>query len=77
MMIVIAIMVVVPFAFTPASFPLFFELAAALLSLAAVLAVAADGLVQSFFRLMDFSLALVVAVKCLHGNHGAEQDECA
>jgi hypothetical protein len=75
----IAIAVVVPFAVAPAFFPLFFELVAALLGLAAALTVSADGLVQPFFRLMDLSFALVVPVVALglHGNHSTEQQECA
>jgi len=74
----IVVPVVVPFAFSPAFFPLFFELAAALLGLAAALTVVADGLVESLFRLVDFSLAFVVSVMALglHGKHSAKQQEC-
>jgi membrane protein implicated in regulation of membrane protease activity len=66
-----------------AAFPRLFQFAAAILSLAAALAVLANGLLQLAFCIVDFlfalSLVVVVTVKRLRGNGPAqkrENDQC-
>jgi hypothetical protein len=57
--VVIAVMVVIA---RVATLACFIELVAALLGLAAVLTMPADGLIQILFRLADVALALVITV---------------
>jgi hypothetical protein len=70
----VVVPIVVPFAFPSASFPLLFQLAPAIPRLTAMLAVAANCLIEPLFGLMDLSLALIVPIESLH-RKGATQKQ--
>lgn len=76
-LVMVVIVVMMPLAFTSASFPLLFELMAPLPGLTAVLAVTPDCLIEFFFGLMDFSFAFIVTVEGLHGKHAGKKKERA
>jgi hypothetical protein len=67
--VVIAVMLVIA---RVATFADFFELAAALLGLAAALAVLVDGFLQILFRLADVTAALIITVSAGRRCHSGQ-----